>query len=180
MSLSWISSSKIRNRNQTREFKFNSDNKAKQYIPLKDTGVEERTRELLTMYGQDYTMWKRESEKSKIKTEVKVCIARADSWLWTQLKTKNNFGNVMNDDRWTRVHFASPEQWVSAIGKIALNGTRLKNKQTIGDLSRGGNCTIDCRRYYATSKENRQINVTNCLSNLYNKQIDHTFLFRTQ
>lgn len=168
----------MKNRNQTRNFKFNKDWKAKQYIPLKSIWVAERTRELLTMYWQDYEMRKRESEKSKIKTEVKVCIAWADSWLWTQLKTANNRGNVGNDDRWTRVHYSSPEQWVRAIGKIALNGRRLKRKQTIGDLSRAWYCTIDCRWYYATSKDNRNLNILNCLSNIYNKQIDHDFQFR--
>lgn len=158
--------------------KVNKEWKSKAYIPLSTKWVEERTRELLTMYWQDYNIRKKESEAQKIKTEVKVCISWADSWLWSELTTRNNVGNVGNDDRWRRVHFASIEAWIRAIGSLALNWTRLKRKQTIGDLSRAWNCKIDCRQFYATSTENRNLNTINCLSNIYDKQIDHTFLFR--
>jgi hypothetical protein len=54
---------------------------------------------------------------------------------------------------------------------MALNGKYLKNKQTIGDLSFAGDCKIDCDKVYATSPENRQNNILNCLSLIYMKQI---------
>lgn len=168
----------MKNRKKDWNWRFNKDNKSKAYVELQGTTVEERTKYFLELYWHDYNLRKRESEKNNIKTEAKVCIARADSGLWTYLKTAFNYGNIWNDDRGTRVHFASPEQWIRAIGSLWLNGKYLKNKQTIGDLSRAGDCKIDCTKFYATSVSNRQNNSLNCLSNLYNRQINADFIFR--
>jgi len=103
--------------------------------------------------------WYNAEKKYKVKKEVALCIARADSWLWKYLKTKNNFWNVWNNDRWDKVHFETAEKWVEAIFKV-LNGKYLKHKQSIWSLSPGGwgNSPL-----YATSKENWFINTTNCL-----------------
>jgi len=92
-------------------------------------------------------------------------------------KTKGNLGNVGNTDSWRTRTPDSLEQWIEAIF-WTLNNQYLKEKQTIGDLSYAGNCKIRCDKVYATSNSNRQNNVINSLSNIYQQQIEPDFLFR--
>lgn len=51
----------------------------------------------------------------KIKPEVIICIAYADSSLGKYLKTKNNIGNVGNNDRGDKVNYGNIEQGFNAI-----------------------------------------------------------------
>lgn len=55
---------------------------------------------------------------------------------------------------------------IFAIGEV-LNNKYLGNKETIQDLSRYGNCEKDCNYIYASSTENWENNVMNCLNFLY-------------
>ena len=105
-------------------------------------------------------------EKYNIKPEVILCIGRADSDLWKAMKSKNNIWNVGNNDRWDTREFETIRDGIFEIWK-ALNNGYLGNKQTIQDLSRYGNCEKDCQYIYASSTENRENNVMNCLNFLY-------------
>ncbi len=144
-------------------------------LETKNNSIENRTAIFLKIYWHNYNQWKTNS--LNIKTEVLVCIAWADSHLWYALKWENNVGNVWNNDRWNIVHYKTLDDWIRAIARV-LNWTYLKNKQTIGDLSLAWDCKIDCKYIYASDKEARQNNTLNCLSLIYNKQINSDFIFR--
>lgn len=104
--------------------------------------------------------------KWNVKPEVILCIWRADSDLGRALKSKNNIWNVGNNDRWDTVEYATMREWIFKIWE-ALNNWYLGNKQFIQDLSRYWNCETDCKYIYASSTENRENNVMNCLNFLY-------------
>jgi hypothetical protein len=112
--------------------------------------------------------------KYKIDYALIVCIARADSWLWTQLKSKNNIGNVGNNDRWSTIEYDSMTDWFDAIFRV-LHNKYLWHKQSIWSLSVWWWWGSP---YYATSKYNWNMNVLNCMSNIYSRPIDENFLFR--
>jgi hypothetical protein len=56
------------------------------------------------------------------------------------------------------------------MGKVFVNKYQ-KNKQTVGDFSRAGNCQIDCQYIYASSEGNWEKNVLNTLSVIFDKPI---------
>lgn len=118
--------------------------------------------------------WYDMEKKYKVKKEVALCIAWADSWLGTYLKTKNNIWNVGNNDRWNKVSYKTIENWIEAIFKV-LNNKYLKNKQTIWSLSFWwwGKSPV-----YATSTENWNINVINCLSTINWVQVNEDYKIR--
>jgi hypothetical protein len=118
--------------------------------------------------------WMQNESKYKIKKEVPLCIAWADSGLGKYLKTKNNFGNVWNNDRGDKVSYATAEAGIEAIYKV-LNNKYLWHKQSIGSLSVWGGGS---KPYYATSKENWNNNVINCLTVMYWTNVDENFMFR--
>ncbi len=116
-----------------------------------------------------------EYEKTyKIKKEAIVCIAWADSHLGKMLKSKNNIGNVGNNDRGDVVHFSTIEKGIEAMFRV-LNNRYLGHKQSIGSLSPwgGGNAP-----FYATSPENWNNNVLNCLNTILDPSIDENWNFR--
>lgn len=158
-------------------YRVNKDGRAKPLPTIKTTNnsVYSRTSVFLSLYG--HNIWQWEAQSKNIKTEVLVCIARADSHLGYALKTKNNVGNYWNNDRWDTVSFETLDEWILAM-TWALNWTYLWTKQTIWDLSFAWNCKINCSKVYATSNSNRENNVLNCLSVIYMKQIWPEFEFR--
>lgn len=113
----------------------------------------------------------------RVYPEILIAIAYADSSLGNFLKTPNNIGNVNNNDRGRRQDYATIEAWVNAIGKVLTN-QYLGDKVTVGDLSYAWDCKIKCEKVYATSNENRQINVLNALSMIRDKQVNPNFAFR--
>lgn len=124
----------------------------------------------------------------RINPELLVCIAQADSSLGNALKSKNNIGNVGNNDRGSVVHYDTLEDGIKAIG-ATLNNQYLKGNTTLGQLSQGGreiagaknDCANSASPYkcYATSKFNWNNNVKLCLRNiLQDDSIDETFNFR--
>jgi len=159
-------------------YKLNSQWLAQEIIDLEAESIQERMNEILKRYDRyediEKNRWVRVGNKHWIRAEVLVCIAKADSSLGRELKTTNNFGNVWNNDRWDRVHFDTAIQWINAIGRV-LNNKYLGHKQSIGSLSvwGGGNAP-----FYATSPENWNNNVLNCLSQIHNKQITEDFMIR--
>jgi len=125
-------------------------------------------------------MWRDENEvdqyyiawyKTWIKPEVLICIAKADSSLWNSLSTRNNPWNVWNNDRWDRVAYETLEKWIEAIWNV-LNNKYLGQKKTIWELSPWWWWTAP---FYATSPENWNVNVINCLSMIHNKAIYEDF-----
>lgn len=158
-------------------YRVNKDGRSKQLPKIIATWVENRTRVFLRLYWQDYNTWRKYAQKHYIKTEVAMCIAWADTHLWYATKTKNNIGNVGNTDSGRTRTPTTLEQWIEAIFST-LNWKYLWDKQTIWDLSYAWSCKIDCDKVYATSPENRQNNVLNCLSLIYKEQIWPEFQFR--
>lgn len=122
-------------------------------------------------------LWK----QYKVNYIVAICIAKADSNLWKQLSTKYNLGNVWNNDRWNRVHMESREQWIEHI-YLALNNKALWQRTRIWELSVGWRNNLGMKymwSVYASSQDNRNNNVINCLRNIYNDhKINENFKFR--
>lgn len=160
-------------------YRVNKDGRTKQLPKIITTNndVESRTTVFLKLYWQDYNVWRKYAQKHYIRTEVAMCIAWADTHLWYATKTKNNLWNVGNTDSGRTRTPDTLEQWIEAIFHT-LNNQYLWEKQTIWDLSYAWDCNIDCDKVYATSNENRQNNVLNCLSLIHKKQIWPEFQFR--
>lgn len=115
-------------------------------------------------------------QKHKVKPEVLVCIAQADSSLGRALKSTNNIGNVGNNDRGDVVHYASLEAGIEAMGKVLNNGY-LGHYETIGQLSRGGGNKTGS--IYASSGYNWNKNVKACLRTITgDPSINEGFKFR--
>ena len=163
----------------TRIIYTNSEGKAKKQPKLvtKNNSIESRTETYLKLFKQDYNEWKIVGSNRWIKTEVLVCIAFADTHLGYAMKSENNIGNVGNNDRWDTISYNNRLAGIMAIW-ATLSNKYLWNKKTIGDLSYAWWCKIDCWKVYASSNDNRQNNVLNCLSNIYNKVITQDFTFR--
>jgi len=123
-------------------------------------------------------------EKYGVKMTVALCIAKADSSLGRELKTTNNIGNVANNDRWNRVHFSTIELWIEAIFKALTNKYIWKNTK-IWELSNWWRKKLwlpKCWNWnycYATSEDNWNNNILNCIDSLYKIPKDENFLFRT-
>lgn len=161
-----------------KNWKVNSEGLSQQFIPIIASWVDERINELLLSYwrGEDVleNRWQRVALKYELKTSILVCIAKADSSLGKALKTSNNFGNVWNNDRWDKVHFASAIEWIEAIAKT-LNNQYLGWYNQLKQLSRYWNKDWSI---YASSTDNWHNNVINCLSSLYGETISDDFNFR--
>lgn len=169
----------LTNSKPTDRWRLNSNGFSQRYVHLQWSTKDERVIELLKAYDfsgeEEWTIIKKIAREHHIQPELFVCIMYADSSLGKFLKTTHNYGNVGNNDRGDRVHFESFEQWVNAIGKYALNGKYLKHKYTVDYLSPA---LWKPGPYYATSPENRHINVTNCLGMIHNKHISDNRKFR--
>lgn len=125
------------------------------------------------IYIEEWT-FERFEEKHWIKKELPFCIAWADSDFWRQLKSKNNIWNVWNNDRWDTVAYETIDDGIEAIFKT-LNWTYLKHKQSVWSLSPGGWWDPS---YYATSPENWNNNVLNCLNTILDTKINEDWNFR--
>ena len=124
----------------------------------------------------------------KVKPELLVCIAQADSSLGNHLRTSNNVGNVGNTESSSRAYDSLGEA-VGAMGQT-LNNQYLKGNTMVGQLSQGGRNIIGTKyscsnapspyKCYAMSPQHWDFNVTKCLQDiLQDESIDETFEFRT-
>ena len=162
----------------TNWWRLNSNGYSQRYIHLTWNNKDDRVTQLLQTYGFEWEEWngiKTIARIHRIQPEMFVCIMYADSSIWRFLKTKHNYGNVWNNDRGDTKAFETFEQWVDAIWRYALNWTYLKDKYTLDYLTPA---FWKSWPYYATSPENRHINVTNCLWMIHNKRIDDNWSFR--
>lgn len=155
--------------------RLNSNGFSQRYIYLEGEGREERMKSLLASYWlYNYEVWKTVARIHRVYPETIICIAYADTSLGRFLKTENNLGNVGNNDRWDTRTPHTIEAGINAIGAV-LNNRYLGGKMTLWELSpyEWGEAP-----YYATSTENREINVLNCHGMIYNKQINWDWKFR--
>lgn len=169
--------SNLINKKPVSRWRLNKNGYSQRYFELSWDRVE-RMKQLLLVYNRDadelYPTIKAIGKLNNVYPEVIICIAYADSSLGKHLKTKNNVGNVGNNDRWDTQEYRTAEKWFEAIA-ITLNNKYLKYIYTIDYLSRYHNKD---GKIYASSTDNRHNNVTNCLGMIYNKSIPDNFAFR--
>lgn len=157
---------------------------------IRGVTTEERAKEWLETAWLGYTLptWIKLGEQHKIDYTLPICIAWADSHLGKALKSKNNIGNVWNNDRGDVVHYDTLEKGIGAIFRT-LNNRYMKDNHLIGLLSGGWRVILNLKpcaeswmghKCYATSLDAWDINVTNCMSAIHDKKIDENFEFRTQ
>jgi hypothetical protein len=148
-----------------------------QYIPyLEGSDRLERMRELLRDYDKEYLYesffwW---GKNNWILPELAICIAKADTNLWKQLKSQNNLWNVGNNDRGNTITYDSEYRAIEWIYRV-LNNQYLWNYTQLGQLSRKHNKDW---KIYASSPENWFNNVANCIGSIRWEQIDEYFNFR--
>lgn len=162
---------------------------ARKPIPaIKGLTTQERAKEWLekAWLGHTLNAWIMFWEQDRIDYTLPICVAWADSHLWKALASKNNIGNVGNDDRGRRVEYKSMEDWINAIFR-ALNNKWMGGNEVIGQLSGEGRKRLwieGCKetkvneKCYATSMWVWSTNVTNCMSVIHNEQIDEKYMFR--
>lgn len=160
------------------DFRVNSEWVAQAVPELQKRNWDDRMNEMLIRLWREEDVkksrWMRVWYKHWIKPPVLVCIAKADTTLGKYLKSKNNIGNVWNNDRWDTVDYWTPIAWIDAIGRV-LNNRYLGYKQSIWSLSVWGGGSAP---FYATSPENWNNNVLNCLSEIYDEVINEDFMIR--
>jgi len=155
--------------------------------------TQERAKEWLISEGStnvktSLPIWIELGQKYKIDYTVPLCIAWADSSLGKALKSKNNVGNVNNNDRWDVKHYDTLEAWIEAIYWNLAKWKYMSWHEIIGTLSGEWRKRLwlpwcneekDYRKKcYATSLVTHSTNVTNCLSALHNKEIREDYNFR--
>jgi len=120
-----------------------------------------------------------------IDPDLLVCIAFADSGLGTDLATAYNYGNVGNNDSGDRVHLDNVTDGITAIART-LNNQYLGDYTMIGELSGGGrvslglpDCSVSGEYCYATSIENWNRNVLNCMRDIkQDESVDETYQYK--
>ena len=174
--LTWVTHKKA-----TDWWLLNSEGRSIRYFNLKSEWVYNRTNELLKLYWySDTTQRHRIAKNQWVKTEVLVCIAWSETWIGKATKSKNNIGNVGNNDRWDTVHLDTLESGINSIAWTISKGTYMKGKSIIWDLYPlhiSKPCKNRCNTVYASSKENAMNNVLNCLGMIHNKQIKSDFTY---
>lgn len=155
---------------------------------IRGVTTEERAKEWLETAWLGYTLptWIKLGEQHKIDYTLPICIAWADSHLGKALKSKNNIGNVWNNDRGDVVHYDTLEKGIGAIFRT-LNNRYMKDNHLIGLLSGGWRVILNLKpcaeswmghKCYATSLDAWDINVTNCMSAIHDKKIDENYQFK--
>ena len=122
----------------------------------------------------DLTGWVDDGKKFGIDPDVAICIAYAESSLWYNMSSPNNVGNVWNNDRWDRVWFTTPKQWIDRIF-YALDNKYLSKYFTIDKLSRYWNKNS---HIYSSSSYNWHKNVVKCLVRIKWYPINELYPFR--
>lgn len=113
---------------------------ARKLIPtITGKTTEDRAKELLSYskLGETLPVWQKMGQKHAIDYTLPICIAWADSHLGEAALTKNNLGNVGNNDRGDKVHFATIEKGIEAIF-LTLNNKYLGEYKELGYLSGEG------------------------------------------
>ena len=158
------------------KWRCNSDWYAQDIPDLQWTTREERMKELLAYYNKEYLYetFFYGGKMFGVYPELAICIAKADTNLWRQLKTQWNLWNVWNKDDWSTQSFDSEYKWIKAIYQT-LNNSYLWKYQYIAELSRKFNKDW---YIYASSIDNRHNNVVNCMWVIRWETVDDYFAFR--
>ena len=173
-----------------RKYLFNSNWVAIRQPELTSSTPDLRTDELIRYYGQDPQVRRSLSQSIWIKPEFAICLSQAETGVGKHFKTKHNWFNVGNSDSWSTMTFESLEHAFKSLWDLALNWRFLSKKTTLAHLSPNHklshcskpewfNSDSACKYVYASSQENRLNNNLSCLSNIYNKQINPDFEFRS-
>ena len=154
----------------------NQEGQAQDIPDLQERSRPDRMRELLQYYNKEelYETFFYGGKMFGIYPEVAICIAKADTTLWRHLKSKNNLGNVGNNDRGDTVSYDSEHKAIKAIYQV-LNNQYLGKYQTLWELSRKHNKD---GKVYATSPENWYNNVANCISVIRGETVNENFQIR--
>lgn len=159
-------------------------------IPKLSGDKDERARQLLdtVWIGHTLPIWKAFWEKYGIDYTLPIAIWFADSHLWKALKSKNNIGNIWNNDRWHTKEFNSLEAWIEAIFWSLAKWKYMSGHNTIWTLSGEGRKRLwlpwcneekDYRKKcYATSMWVWSTNVVNAMSEMHWNKIDENYNFR--
>lgn len=159
-------------------WRVNKDWMSQKYLHLEWTTIVERSKNLLKQMNRDsseFVLYNKAWIETWINTSVLICIAKSDSSLGNESKSRYNPWNVGNTDRWDIQHYESMEKWILAIWRT-LNNQYLWNKKVIWELSPWWKMWK--APYYATSDSSWNVNLLNCLSMIYNKPINESFEFR--
>ena len=147
--------------------------------PLDGDSLEERRQNFLNTYAvgvyKSSSFWQDASDGTNIDVDVGICIAFAESSLGRNLSTANNIGNVDNNDGGKRVSYSWPMVGARLI-YTTMNNRYLWQYNILLDYNGYGNPD---GKNYATSKYNRQNNVTKCLSMIKWYHVPDDFPVRT-
>lgn len=172
------------------EVRVGYEGKRKPIPSLKGLTVDERAKQLLDTVGIGDTLpiWKKFWEQYGIDYTLPIAIWFSDSHLWKALKSKNNIGNIWNNDRWDVKHFNSLEAWIEAIFWTLAHWKYMQGHTTIGTLSGEGRkrlwlpwCNEEKeyrKKCYATSMGVWSTNTINIMSAMHDKQITEEYNFR--
>lgn len=165
----------LTNLQETSWFQLNTHWVAQEYIELEEDTVAMRTEEmLLRFWDYNYNEIEVIGRLHWIKTEFLVCIAKAETTLGKNMKTKWNIWNVWNTDSWWTIDYTSILRGFDAIGRT-LNNKYLNEYMELRQLSRYWNKDW---YIYASSEENRHLNIRNCLGMIYKDEISNAYNFR--
>ncbi len=138
----------------------------------------ERQKYLLNKYAaksfKNWNIWAEESLDWWLDPSFVLCIWLAETWLWRHLKTRYNVWNVWNTDDGSVWSFSSPREWIAWMVKT-LNNKHLKKYTKVSQLSRFWNKK---GLIYASSSFNWHNNITRCMWELKNEQLQTDFTFR--
>lgn len=131
-----------------------------------------------------------------ITPELLVCIVQADTSGGKSLKSKNNVGNVGNNDRGDTREYETIDDAIYAVGRV-LNNDLMGGNVIVGELSgnglaaiRGLDITKDPNPCIAQSMPNKcyassygssgfwNANVISCLSDITGEDVDESYYFR--
>ena len=159
-------------------------------IPKLSGDKDERARQLLdtVWIGHTLPIWKSLGEKYGIDYTLPIAIGFADSHLGKALKSKNNIGNIWNNDRGHTKEFDSLESWIEAIFWSLAKWKYMSGHNTIWTLSGEGRKRLwlpwcaeekDYRKKcYASSMWVWSTNVVNIMSAMHNKEIREDYNFK--
>ena len=149
-------------------WRLNADWTAQEMPIVEWNDSHERFKELASKYWLDASMIRNVENHYWIREWVILCITVAETSWWHKWAWWKNIWSVWSNDRWDRPTFALLEAWLEAIWQT-LNNKYLWSIQTLWCLSNAWSCQKrdDNWKRYATSKWNREKNMTSCLSTIY-------------
>lgn len=183
-----ISKAELVSSTWTRKYLLNKDWVAIRQPNLSASTPSLRTNELIRYYGQDPQVRRTLSASIWIKPEFAICLSQAETGVGKHFKTKHNWFNVWNTDSGNTMNFESLEHAFKSLWDLALNWRFLSKKTTLAHLAPNhklSHCSTNpqsdssCKYVYASSESNWLNNNLNCLSNIYNKQVEPDFEFRS-